>query len=145
MFLRSGNALKASSYQKKKTPRILDSFVPGKIFMSVLARRLTTYMTSNGYIYTSAQKGGIPGFSGCIEHTSAISQLIREAKINKQDQTAVWLDLANVYGTVPHQLIDFAVKHHHVPKHIQNIVRNYYSDINMRFTTRNFTTSWIQL
>jgi len=28
MFLRSGNALNASSFQKKKTPRILDSFVP---------------------------------------------------------------------------------------------------------------------
>lgn len=74
----------------------------GKIFMSVLARRLTTYMASNGYIDTSAQKGGSPGFSGCIEHTSAISQLIREAKINKQDLTVVWLDLAKAYGTVPH-------------------------------------------
>jgi len=96
-------------------------------------------------IYTSAQKGGIPSFSGCIEHTSAISQLIRKSKIKKQDLTVVWLDLANAYGTVPHQLIDFALKHHHVPEQIQNIVRSYYSDINMRFTTKNFTTSWIQL
>lgn len=32
-----------------------------------------------------------------------------------------------------------------MPEQIQNIVRSYYSDINMRFTTRNFTTSWIQL
>ncbi|XP_052236077.1 uncharacterized protein LOC127847893 [Dreissena polymorpha] len=119
--------------------------VEGKIFMSVVARRLTTFMTSNGYIDTSAQKGGVPGFSGCIEHTCAISQLIREAKINKTDLTVVWLDLANAYGTVPHQVIEFALKHHHVPEHIQSIVRSYYRNINMRFTTKNFTTSWIQL
>ncbi|XP_052240804.1 uncharacterized protein LOC127851227 [Dreissena polymorpha] len=119
--------------------------VEGKIFMSVVARRLTTFMTSNGYIDTSAQKGGVPGFSGCIEHTCAISQLIREAKINKTDLTVVWLDLANAYGTVPHQVIEFALKHHHVPEHIQSIVRSYYRNINMHFTTKNFTTSWIQL
>ena len=101
--------------------------------------------TANGYIDTSAQKGGVPGFSGCIEHTSAISQLIREANINKTDLTVVWLDLANAYGTVPHQLIDFSLKHHHVPEHIQGIARSYYSDINLRFTTKNFTTSWVQL
>ena len=33
--------------------------VEGKIFMSVVARRLTPFMTSNGYIDTSAQKGGV--------------------------------------------------------------------------------------
>jgi hypothetical protein len=119
--------------------------VEGKVMFSVVAKRLTNYLTSNGYIDTSAQKGGVPGLSGCIEHTSAISQLIREAKINKTDLTVVWLELTNAYGTVPHQLIDFSLKHHHVPEHIQRIVRSYYNDINLRFTTKNFTTSWIQL
>ena len=115
--------------------------VVGKVFISVIAQRLTTFMTSNGYIDTSSKKGGVPGFSGCIEHTGAISQLIREAKINKTDLTVVWLDLANAYGTVPHQLIEFALKHHHIPEHVWKITRSYYSDISMRFTTRNFTTS----
>ena len=49
--------------------------------------------------------------------------------------------LANAYGTKPHQLIEFAPKHHHSPEHIRKITKNYYSDINMRFTTRDFTTS----
>ncbi|XP_052268375.1 uncharacterized protein LOC127869754 [Dreissena polymorpha] len=91
------------------------------------------------------QKGGVPGLSCCIEHTCAISQLIRRAKINKTDLTVVRLDVANAYGTVPHQVIEFALKHHHVPEHIQSIVRSYYRNINMRFTTKNYTTSWIQL
>ena len=41
--------------------------VEGKIFFSILARRLTTYMTDNTYINSSVQKGGIPGFSGCVD------------------------------------------------------------------------------
>ena len=32
---------------------------------------------------TTIQKAGILGFSGCIEHTSVISQLIKEAKKGK--------------------------------------------------------------
>ncbi|CAC5377986.1 unnamed protein product [Mytilus coruscus] len=56
--------------------------VEGKIFFSIMARRMTSYMTDNNYVDTSVQKGGIPGFSGCIEHTSTISQLIQEAKVN---------------------------------------------------------------
>jgi hypothetical protein len=50
--------------------------IEGKIFFAILARRLTSYFTSNKYINTSTQKGGVPGFPGCVEHTSAISQLI---------------------------------------------------------------------
>ncbi|XP_060556916.1 uncharacterized protein LOC132717462 [Ruditapes philippinarum] len=79
--------------------------VEGKIFFAILARRLTSYLTSNKYINTSIQKGGVPGFSGCVEHTSAISQLIREAKAGKKNLTVVWLDLANAYSSIPHQLI----------------------------------------
>nr|XP_023657820.1 uncharacterized protein LOC111838758 [Paramormyrops kingsleyae] len=56
--------------------------VEAKIFFSVLARRMTTYMTENGYVDTSIQKGGIPGFSGCLEHTAILSHLIQEAKGN---------------------------------------------------------------
>lgn len=149
MYQRNGNELNGIFVPKEedigqfRTMSLLN--VEGKVFMSVLARRFTSFMTSNGYVDTSVQKGGVPEFSGCIENISAISQLIREAKINKTDLTVVWLDLSNAYGTVPHQLTDFALKHHHVPKHIQSIVRSYYSDINMRFRTRDFTTSWIQL
>ena len=48
----------------------------------------------NSYIDTSIQKAGIPGFSGCID-TRVISQLIKEAKKNKKNFAAVWLDLPN--------------------------------------------------
>ncbi len=53
--------------------------VEGKIFFSILSRRLTDYLLENAYIDTLVQKGGIPGISGCLEHTGVVTQLIREA------------------------------------------------------------------
>ena len=37
--------------------------VEGGIFFLVMASRLTKYLTENGFINTTAQKGGIPGVS----------------------------------------------------------------------------------
>lgn len=36
----------------------------GKIFFSILAKRMSSYLTSNGYIITRCQKAGVPGFGG---------------------------------------------------------------------------------
>ena len=55
--------------------------VEAKIFFSVMASRLTKYLTENGYINTSVQKKGIPGVSGCLEHATMICKAIQRAKI----------------------------------------------------------------
>lgn len=90
-----------------------------KIFFSFLAKCLTRYMTGNQYISMSVQKGGVPRFSGCLEHTTVITQVVSEAKRGKKDLTVVWLDLANTYGTIPHMLILEALRYYHIPKHIR--------------------------
>lgn len=96
--------------------------VEGKIF-SVLAKRMTSYMTENGYIYTTMQKGGISGFSGCLEHTRVLSQMIREAKVSKGCLTVVWLDLVNSSGSIPQTLIHRAQVHYIIiPQHIKGII-----------------------
>lgn len=59
--------------------------VEGKIFFSVIAQRLSTYLEKNKCIDTSVQKAGIPGFSGCSEHTSMIWHRIQVAKKDKRD------------------------------------------------------------
>ena len=119
--------------------------VEGKIFFAILARRLISFLTANKYINTSVQKGGVPGFSGCVEHTSAITQLIREAKAGKKDLTVVWLDLANAYGSIPHQLIYTALQHYHVPNHVQKIISNYLDGIKLRFSVGDQLTKWQKL
>ncbi|CAC5379042.1 unnamed protein product [Mytilus coruscus] len=95
---------------------------------------MTKNMVENSYIDTSMQKGGIAGFSGCVEHTSVFSQLIHEAKTGKKNLAVVWLDLANAYGSVPHKLIEMAMDHYHIPEHIKKIVQKYFGGIQLQFT-----------
>ena len=116
--------------------------VEGKIFFSVLSKRLTNFLLKNNYVDTSVQKGGVPGFSGCIEHTSAISQLLREARVNRSDLTVVWLDLANAYGSIPHQVLEKALEHYHIPAQIQKLLKDYLSNIYLRFAVNKETTEW---
>jgi hypothetical protein len=80
--------------------------VEGKTFFAVLVRRVTSYIISNRYVDTSIQKGGIPGFSGCLKHISIIPQLMKEAKETKGGQTLVWLDPANAYTTFSREFIE---------------------------------------
>lgn len=119
--------------------------VEGKIFFSILAKRLTSYLTGNGYIDTSCQKAGVPGFPGCVEHSSVIWEQIQRAKRERGDLHVVWLDLANAYGSVPHQLIEFALDFFHVPVDIRALVAKYFGDLQMCCTHQDFTTGWQQL
>lgn len=114
--------------------------VEGKIFFSILAKRMTSYMTENGDINTAIQKGGIPGFSGCLEHTGVLRQMIREAKASKGNLTVVWLDFANAYGSIPHAVIHVALDHYHIPQHIKRMLTSYFGGIQLRFKTAHFTT-----
>ena len=101
---------------KEENASKLDSFreisllsVEGKIFWAVISKRLTSYLLQNKYVDTAVQKGGISGYSGCIEHTSAITTLIQEAKRGKKDLAVAWLDLAKAYPSIPHTLIYMAL------------------------------------
>ncbi len=119
--------------------------VEGKLLMGVFAGRMAKYLLENGFIDTSVQKAGIPGFPGCVEHSAMIWDTIQTAKSNKQDLSVIWLDLANAYGSVPHSLISYAMEFFHIPEKLRNFVMRYYHQFKMRFTTESFTTSWQNL
>ena len=116
--------------------------VEGKIFFALKADRLLKYALANQYIDTTVQKGGVPDISGCLEHTSVISQMIREAKAGKKDLVVTWLDLANAYGSIPHHIIMESLKNTHVPEKVQDLIRSYYDEVRIRFSTPAFTTEW---
>ena len=119
--------------------------VEGKIFFSVIAQRLSTYLERNKYIDTSVQKAGIPGFSGCLEHTSMIWHQIQTAKKDKRDLYVTFLDLANAFGSVPHELLWESFNFFHVPEPITTLVKGYFQDLQLCFTTPDFTTTWQRL
>lgn len=41
--------------------------------------------------------------------------MLREAHEGKGDLDVLWLDLANVYGSMPHKLVEVALERHHIP------------------------------
>ncbi|GFN85219.1 reverse transcriptase [Plakobranchus ocellatus] len=137
---------------KEQDSRGINQFLPisllnvdGKIFFSVMASRLTKYLTENGYINTSIQKCGIPGVSGCLEHATMIWEANQRAKSEKLNLDVVWLDLTNAYGSVPHEMIQLALRMYHVPEVIQVMLDDYFSGFRIRFSTNNYTTNWINL
>ena len=64
---------------------------------------------------------------------------------NKWDLVETWLDIKNAYGSIPHKLINLALEKTHLPEDVISIVKNYYEDVQIRFTTPNFTTKWQKL
>ena len=73
-MVESRNEDGATSVEIFRTISLL--IVEGKLYFALWSDRLVTYTFSNKYIDTSIQKGGVPGFSGRMEYTAILSQLI---------------------------------------------------------------------
>ncbi len=119
--------------------------VEGKIFWSIIAKRLTAYLLANELIDPSVQKEEVPGYSSCLEHRAVISQLINDAKSNNNTLSVVWLDLTKAYPSVPHRLIRKALDHYRVPSAIVELVMAHMDALQMRFTVGSVTTKWQRL
>ena len=80
----------------------------GKIFFSILADRLQHFLIKNSYISREVQKGILTGVAGCLEHVFTLLEALKEAKEHTRQIIITWLDIANAYGSVRHNLIQFA-------------------------------------
>lgn len=76
-----------------------------KIFFSVVAHRLTTFLERNHYIDTMVYMALIPGFAGCLEHANMILHQIQTTKKEGGDLYVVFLDLFNASASFPHSLL----------------------------------------
>lgn len=119
--------------------------VEGKLFFSIVSRRLTKFLLKNNCIDPSVQKGGIPGAPGCLEHIGVVTQLIREAHESRGDLAVLWLDLTNAYGSIPHKLVELALHRHHVPSKIKDLILDYYNNFRLRVTSGSVTSDWQRL
>ena len=54
----------------------------------------------------------------------------------------MWIDLANSYGSVKHNLIQFALNRYHVPEIIQGLIFDYYDKLCASVTTKNWATAF---
>ena len=114
----------------------------GKIFFSVVADRLQLFMLKNNFISREIQKGFLAGVPGCIEHTFALFEALRDSKQHYRQLVITWIDLANAYGSVRHNLIQFALEWYHVPKMIQMLIFNYYEQLCAAVFTNKWSTGF---
>jgi hypothetical protein len=112
----------------------------GKIFFSIIADRLQHYMVSNNYIKRAVQKGFLSGVAGCVEHPFALYEGLRDAFENTRSICTTWIDLANAFGSVRHNLIQFALDWYHVPKFIQGLIMTYYDLLCAKIVTKDWAT-----
>lgn len=118
---------------KDGLPSIVSNFRPimmadcsGKLFFTNVARQLETFVVVNGFIDRSKQKGFLSKVAGCIEHTFMLQEALRDSKSHYRQLVISWLDLWNAYGSVPHNLIQFALSWYHVPDEICELIFRYY-------------------
>ena len=114
----------------------------GKIFFSVVSDRLQNYMVRNDYIPLRIQKGFLAGMPGCLEHSFMLSEAIKNAKEHKRQIVVTWIDLANAYGSVRHNLIQFALHWYHIPELIRELIMNYYEKLMAKITTKKWSTGF---
>lgn len=114
----------------------------GKIFFTIIADRLQQFMLKNKYIKIQIQKGFLQGMSGCLEHSFVLWEALRNAKETKRAIVITWIDLANAYGSVRHNLIQFALNWYHVPEDIQTLIFNYYELLCAKIVTTNWSTGF---
>ena len=79
---------------------------------------------------------------GCWEHLSMIWWVLKEARAKKSSTASIWLDIANVYGSILRKLIFFALGRHGIPNQWIQIVKSYYVGIFSKSFSESATGSW---
>ena len=104
--------------------------VEGKLFFSLISKRMEDHIIKkNKFVDVSIQKGCMEKVPGCWEHMSLVWDELKQAKTDKCNVAAVWLDIANAYGSVPHQLIFTALERYGVHPNWIAIIKSYYSGL----------------
>ena len=118
---KDGDPLQASNYR----PIALTN-CSGKVFFSLWSKRLESFLLGNKYFDRTKQKGFLSNVAGCPEHIAATKAAIRNAKDHYRQLVIAWIDLKNAFGSVNHNLIQFALWWYHVPPMFARIMFLYY-------------------
>ena len=102
-------------------------------------------MPSNEYLDTTVQKAFMIATPGCTEHHTKLAFILNEARKNHKSLAVAWLDLANAYRSVHHDLIQYSLKHYHAPREFSSILESLYLDLSAIIKTQNWSTPSIPL
>ena len=138
------SALSDSSSPKNFRPIALTSCI-GNIFTAMVKGRWDSYLLTNGLLNTTVQKAFQPKTSGCEEHHQKLWSVLQDANSNQRSLAIAWIDLENAYGSVPHGLIDFALKYYHAPNKLTTCIQKLYSNLWASILTPSWSSNPIRM
>ena len=97
-----------------------------KLFTSLLAMRISTFAITNN-LMSEDQKCARPA-EGCHEHTCTLQSIVTDCKRNNKNCFIAWLDLKNVFRSVPHQVIYTTLAHMGFPVPLIDLIKDIYTD-----------------
>ena len=95
-----------------------------KLYAAILADRVTVWATKTKNI--SPEQKRFLRNEGCLEHNFLLQSAIGDSRRNNKQLCVAWLDLANAFGSVPHQHILNAMRTMGMPERMVNVVRDMY-------------------
>ena len=116
--------------------------VEGRIFFTMVNKRLFRFLLDNNYIDRKIQKGFIEAIAGCIEFGALSQESIKYAKDKRRPICISLLDLANVFGSVSHALVQFALSWFHVPYSLRKLLHSYYESVFSFVEGAGWTSDW---
>ena len=115
-----------------------------KIYTGLLADAFQKWTKDNNII-SPEQKGFVPGMEGCFEHSFQTNLIIQEARRLKGDVSIAWLDLANAFGSVPHDAINLVLERLNAPAKIRTIISDLLKNCFSKFQTPDGETDSIPI
>jgi hypothetical protein len=112
-----------------------------KTFHLILAKRFTTYLTSNKFIDPKIQKAFLPGISGCTEHNVVMEEVIKDIKSRRKTVHIAFFDLADAFGSVPHDLIHHTLQRNFIPQPVQDYLKELYNKTRSKVVTKTFQSN----
>ena len=74
-----------------------------------------------------------------------MADIINKARIRQRSVVITLLDLKNAFGEVHHNLIQSVLDYHHIPHHINSVVKSLYTDFQTSIITSDFNTPFISV
>ena len=88
----------------------------GKLYHQLLANKIIDFLTTNKLLDSDTQKAFIPKVNGCVEHGYVLQEAIAHSRQKKKTLHCTFFDLADAFGSVNHELIEYTLKRNHLPE-----------------------------
>ena len=115
--------------------------ITGKLFNSILAKRITKHCVDEKVINTQ-QAGFMPG-EGTIGHAMVFTEIVRNMVNDDKRPFAFFLDLSKAFDCIPRHHIYNNMAKAGIPEKLINVVKDMYDKTEARFRVNNEHTNYI--